>query len=79
MSTPAFPRPYSENTYYDRPKEREAQEGMDLRDYFAAAALTGLLSAETEEVHYPTKSHAAFEAYEHADAMLKAREGASDE
>ena len=76
MSIPAFPRPYSENTYYDRPKEREAQEGMDLRDYFAAAALPGLLSDDGP--WYPNETVGASVAsacYVYADAMLKARKG----
>jgi hypothetical protein len=43
----------------------------ELRDYFAAAALTGLLSADPT---YPTEWHiAATAAYEAADAMLKER------
>ena len=42
------------------------QEGMSLRDYFAAAALQCLLGKGFEM--------AAKQAYEYADAMLKARE-----
>lgn len=65
---PAFPR--------DSYKDREAglivrQEGMSLRDYMAAAALTGLVAHDTLSAEL-----AAMEAYEHADAMLKAREEA---
>jgi hypothetical protein len=46
-------------------------EGMSLRDYFAAKAMQGLLAdptikAEPEEF--------AYEAYNMADAMLKARQ-----
>jgi hypothetical protein len=42
------------------------------RDHFAAAALTGLL---TQSAYY---SDAAIKAYEHADAMLLARNGAAE-
>lgn len=42
-------------------------EGMTLRDYFAAKALSALIHSRNPE-------DAAAEAYEYADAMLKARE-----
>ena len=45
--------------------------GMTLRDYFAAAALTGII-AKGEDEMYPT--YRASEAYALADAMLKERE-----
>jgi hypothetical protein len=43
------------------------QEGMTLRDYFAAKAMQG---------HCPSvpPEHAARRAYDYADAMLKARD-----
>lgn len=44
-------------------------EGMSLRDYFAAKALVGLLSAYSEQ----DPSIYARDAYTVADAMLKAR------
>ncbi len=44
-------------------------EGMDLRDYFAAKAMQGLLASD---VHAPVDSFAE-KAYETADAMMKAR------
>jgi hypothetical protein len=45
---------------------------MSLRDYFAAAALTGLLAnSEHDEGSVQT----AYIAYHAADAMLAAREG----
>jgi len=47
------------------------QTGMDLRDYFAAAALQGLVADHTRD-NYPEEL-AAY-AYRLADAMLKARE-----
>lgn len=46
--------------------------GMSLRDYFAAAALQGMLSdPDAGKVDW---KHLAEEAYEAADAMLAARE-----
>ena len=53
--------------------------GMTLRDYFAAKALSGFFAAEppTHSEMKESKTIAeffAFAAYEYADAMLKARE-----
>jgi hypothetical protein len=45
------------------------QFGMSLRDYFAAAALTGLLGCNDGALH----EEAAEDAYDYADAMLRAR------
>lgn len=49
---------------------REVSLGMTLRDYFAAAALQGLIA------HYGNQScdDAAREAYAHADCLLKERD-----
>jgi hypothetical protein len=44
--------------------------GMDLRDYFAAAAMQGLYSDDTLDI---TTHEAAIYAYEIADAMMEAR------
>jgi hypothetical protein len=63
---PAFPCPETEKHYKD--------EGMTLRDYFAAKAMQGILAGthpivkETEPL--PTVARVA---YAQADAMLKAR------
>ena len=48
------------------------QNGMTLRDYFAAKAMQGIMASGI----YPTgiMFDTAKEAYEMADAMLKARE-----
>jgi hypothetical protein len=51
--------------------------GMDLRDYFAASALIGLISsprppAEKTENGYTTEIYARF-SYDMADAMMEAR------
>ena len=47
-------------------------QGMDLRDYFAAKALHGLLAAE--QVGEYSNEHVAEISYVIADAMMKARE-----
>jgi len=46
------------------------QNGMTLRDYFAAKAMQGLLSSD---VNAPLETFAK-QSYKVADAMLKARE-----
>lgn len=56
MNEPAFPNGW--------------MRGMTLRDYFAAAALTGLV----EQAGVLHDKELAKWAYEFADAMLKARE-----
>lgn len=67
---PAFPMPANEYG------ENGPNWGMTLRDYFAAKALQGLLYdtpgyevAEGRDV----RDQIAFDAYEYADAMLRAR------
>lgn len=47
-------------------------DGMSLRDYFAAKAMQGLITAWT--VGVPEANAIAAAAYQYADAMLKARE-----
>lgn len=50
--------------------------GMTLRDYFAAAALTGILANPRGfDPETDTPEVTAFAVYAFADAMLKAREG----
>lgn len=51
------------------PTHRE--EGMDLRDYFAAKAMQGMMADHTRD-NYPEEI--AEHAYRIADAMMKARE-----
>ena len=63
---PAFP------TLFIEPDYGSGYAGMNLRDYFAAAALQGLLASPAEAEF--GVSHFATAAYEAADAMLKARE-----
>lgn len=52
------------------------QDGMDLRDYFAAKAMQGICAGRDEAgvlVHHGYKWIAS-ESYQIADAMMKARE-----
>ena len=53
------------------PVQPGGDTGMTLRDYFAAAALTGII-AKGEDEMYP--GFRASEAYALADAMLSARD-----
>jgi hypothetical protein len=74
---PAFPRPFSGNNTH-----QPAQVGMTLRDYFAAAALTGFIAnqqAAAAVVKAASSAHGANRvfsetAYDLADAMLAERE-----
>ena len=66
MNIPAFP---VEMIYT---QENEKFNGMTLRDYFAAKAMTGLLTAEL--VGEYSNEHVAEISYRIADAMMKARE-----
>ena len=52
-----------------------ADLGMDLRDYFAAKALQGLIAGcySGNNVGFTVEGN-VFAAYEYADAMMKARE-----
>ncbi len=55
------------------PEGAEDTWGMSLRDYFAAASLTGLVAKYgMDEYLVPTRI--ALDAYALADAMIKARE-----
>lgn len=58
---PAFPRDH----------QHSGHNGMTLRDYFAAQALAGMCAAS---MNGSFESYAQ-DAYGHADAMLRAREG----
>ena len=64
MNIPAFPAPAGVSHI--------TEQGMTLRDYFAAQAMTGLLTAEL--VGEYSNEHVAEISYRIADAMLKARE-----
>jgi hypothetical protein len=65
---PAFPGPYANEN--GNIEVLWKQQGMTLRDYFAAKAMQALIT-----VQFQTKqAQSAETAYEWADAMLKARE-----
>lgn len=68
---PAFPIPL--NPHEEWNPAAEGPDGMSLRDYFAGQALKW---ATNDEWFSNKPDHAASRAYQMADAMLKAREGA---
>lgn len=70
----AFPRPMAETTLGGNFE----QDGMTLRDYFAAKAMQGILAYPGCELmgsyhNNATPDSAAISAYTYADAMLKIR------
>lgn len=67
---PAFPRPASEAHQHGMHKP---QEGMTMRDYFAAKAMQGFAAYIGPSMSFESRAKIA---YEWADAMLKAREQA---
>ncbi|EPC6088462.1 hypothetical protein [Citrobacter freundii] len=73
----AFPVPgykYIDEQYYTR--FVKATTGMQLRDYFAAKAMQGILAnpGQLDNVTDSATEWVAEDAYRVADAMLKARE-----
>ena len=78
MNEPAFPRPYSHDDYREE-VDYLAQDGMTLRDYFAAKAMQAYLNDDSLEELYialnkDVKQELSKNAYKMADAMMKARE-----
>jgi len=78
---PAFPGKQKalliKSEHSDIAKEYEIdQNGMTLRDYFAAKAMQGLFASNTEHDHEDEHIFDAIAeaAYKQADAMMKARE-----
>ena len=78
---PAFPGKQKalliKSEHSDIAKEYEIdQNGMTLRDYFAAKAMQGIVSQDGDlcDANYGEPSGIAYSAYHLADAMLKARE-----
>lgn len=70
---PAFPLVYYSEPIGSIGPQLIVKGGMDLRDYFAAAALQGLLSS-IEQNQLWNGEEVAVTCYRTADAMLKARE-----
>lgn len=55
--------------------EREDRKGMDLRDYFAAKAMQGILTTDPDDQgHEDSLEAIAIVSYKVADAMMKARD-----
>jgi hypothetical protein len=70
---PAFPRQFRRwDNDYGEWKPCEPEEGMTLRDYFAAKALQGFLANKDRPAHFHPNDDATY-CYAVADAMLKAR------
>lgn len=69
-NTPAFP---TSNWQKIAPMANGYNEGMTLRDYFAAKAMEGLFSDPEWRIDMDF-SDTAHAAYNQADAMLKVRE-----
>ena len=65
---PAFP------TLFIEPNYGSGYAGMTMRDYFAAAALQGILSNHQECSNFDSGKERAEYCYIVANAMLKARE-----
>ena len=66
---PAFPRPFSEDTFLEG-IDYLAQDGMNLRDYFAARAMQAFLTSN-RDLSWQELGALSYDA---ADAMMKARE-----
>ena len=70
---PAFPVTEKIDTPYDTEVD-VVRPGMTLRDYFAAAALTGMLASDMRRgFPKPHPNITSVDAYEYSDAMLEAR------
>ena len=65
MNIPAFPAPAGVSHI--------TEQGMTLRDYFAAKAMQGMFNYWDENPHLEFE-HIANCSYDMADAMMKARE-----
>lgn len=70
---PAFARPFSKNGEYSDSQQNRSQEGMSLRDYFAAKALSTVQAYSHEDVSTWAPADFARHAYAIADAMIAAR------
>jgi hypothetical protein len=78
---PAFARPFSKNGEFSDSQQNRSQEGMSLRDYFAAKALPAILQSDlmvaatraAKARGLSPEQAVAMAAYEMADAMLQER------
>ena len=66
---PAFPKP----KLMQQAVSFDHEDGMTLRDYFAAKAMQGFMANKSNPMHFQPENDANW-AYSIADAMLKARE-----
>lgn len=64
----AFPR---QPIYYAQTQTVDKQDGMDLRDYFAAKAMQAMVGISCNSAEFEED---AIQAYALADEMMKARE-----
>jgi hypothetical protein len=74
---PAFPTSHEEPDDYNghnNSKKTVIDQGMTLRDYFAAQAMQALLRQYPDHLMNSPASEVASDAYSMADAMMKARE-----
>jgi hypothetical protein len=72
---PAFPcDPWAASEPKNQGEAKRLAEGMTLRDYFAAKAMQGLITATITPTTAWSPDDVAETAYRMADAMLKARE-----
>jgi hypothetical protein len=74
---PAFPTSHEEPDDYNghnNSKKTVIDQGMTLRDYFAAQAMQALLRQYPDHWMNSPASEVASDAYSMADAMMKARE-----
>ena len=74
---PAFPTSHEEPDDYNghnNSKKTVIDQGMTLRDYFAAQALQGMNARDSYDSGQARPEQRAKLAYIEADAMLKARE-----
>jgi len=53
---------------------KKGNQGISIRDYFAAKAMLGILQARVDGLHPEDLKNVAEDAYLIADSMLKARE-----
>jgi len=68
MNEPAFPRTGNEKMMHDH-----SQDGMTLRDYFAARALQGMVG-NSSKVNNKFVEAISYWSFQFADAMMKQRE-----